>query len=239
MHVRALFGVVAAIAVALLVGSAQGAADLHSKEFVQGAIATFSDCPFDGATQPICHDYRVYYARIDAAVDGGPTNRGKEPFTTVLEIFTIDVAADELISYEFGETADVDGTYDKTHLRFAQMGAPTPMPLYELDLASGEVAATGRTATLDPMNWTGTGERIVSGNDGPLLEELGLARHFGGRCETLNFHAHQKLRAAGVTPLGLRIDGTAVAAPFQSDPPGYVINHWFHAVRVSKNCAEP
>ena len=36
--------------------------------------------------QPICTDYKVWYARLDLAIDGGPTNRGKQPFIALVEI---------------------------------------------------------------------------------------------------------------------------------------------------------
>jgi hypothetical protein len=237
VRARVAFGVVVALFVAFLVGNAQAGADYHSKEFVQGAITTFSDRPFDAPiTQPICRDYRLFYARIGFNDGGGPTNRGKEPFRAVLEISTFDVVAEELIALEVGDTTDVTGSYDKTHLKFARMGAPGPIELFNVDLATGETTPSGRTATLGSVTWTGSGDLSVFGNDGPFLEEIGLARHFVNACELLNFHAHQKLRPAQVGSLPLSIDGAAVSAPFHNDPAGFIINHWFHIVHVAKNC---
>ena len=140
-------------------------------------------------------------ARIDVAFDGGPTDRGKDPFTAILEIFTFDTVAEELVAYEFGETADVTGAWDKTQLRFAQMNASGPIQLFSVDLATAVVTPTGRTAALGSIGWTGAGDMAVYGNDGPVNAESGLSRHFVTRCELLNAHAHQKLRPAEVTSL--------------------------------------
>ena len=152
----------------------------------------------------------------------------------MLEISTFDVVAEELIALEVGNTANVTGSYDKTHLEFARMGAPAPIERFNIDLATGQSTPSGRTATLGPVTWTGSGDASVFGNDGPFLEEIGLARHFVNSCELLNFHAHQKLRPAQVGPLPLSIDAAAVSAPFHT--PGFIINHWFHVVHVAKSC---
>lgn len=217
-------------------GQAQAASDFHTREYAKGALATFSNCSFNPDDPPatrFCVDYRVFYAQIAFTADGPPKGQNKTPFAAIVEIFTFDTVTDELVSLETGWTSDVTGIFDETHLRSAQMDAPGPIQLMNIDLSTGEATPSGRTATLGPMTWTSVTDRFQHGNDGPSFD---MPKHISNSCETANFHAHEKFRLGTVEGDPPIIDGTPVEAPFVDE--GVIFNSKFYSIHVTKeNCA--
>jgi hypothetical protein len=229
--------------VALVVAGASGAdVSLVSKEVADGANGAFSDCPPDAppADGQICHDYVVQYLRFDRAVDGGAIHPRSAPFRASLEIFVsrYDAASDsfDLLALEVGDTTEVTGSYDETHLSFASMHAHAPIELLSIDLATGDAVPNGDVAVLGSMTWTAIGtDRFVFGNDGPGND--GLPRHFTNGCVAANFNAHQTIRPATLDATVPLIDGRPVAAPYRSDPEGAIFRDWFHnIVVVNQHC---
>lgn len=227
------------LALALFVAPAQAGVDVITKEFAQGANTAWSDCPWGDvapADGQICQTYSVFFARFDGTSGGGGLDR-RLPLDASLTIsserFHAESDSFELVAVEAGDTTNVTGFYDAARLRFAHMDAPAPIALSRVDLATGDLTPTGHTATLGAMTWTGYGDVIVFGNDGPGLGGLG---HFADRCATANFNARQRIRPAKISATRPTIDGVAVEAPFIPDPPAAILDGVFHVMVVAHHC---
>src|SRR5215207_8493650 len=146
---------VATMAAALVLASgpqakAANTNNFHFRHPAQGAKADYSTCTFPPGTVPpnirVCHDYTVWYLRAPRVFGGGALGMAKEPFAAVFEDFKWrpgrDPTEDRIISYEAGGTADVVGSYDKTHLASARFDGAT-VEMNKVDLQTGEATPTG------------------------------------------------------------------------------------------------
>src|SRR5215211_6340686 len=210
----AMILLVAAMATAIVLASGPQAKAANSHNFHirhpgQGALIYYSTCPFDDGTIPpnisVCDDYSVWYLRETWAFGGGALGMAQQPFVAIFDHARWDVNQDRLISYEFGETPDVVGSYDKTHLSYAHFDATT-VEMNDVDLQTGEATPTGETLTLGPFTWTAATGIYRFGNDGPVFDDENP--DLRDRCHTTVSHAHQRFRIAHVsgTVEGLQLD---------------------------------
>jgi hypothetical protein len=241
---------VAAMATAIVLASgpqakAANSHTFHSREPAQGANALYSTCPFDDGTIPpntsVCDDYLVWYFRANPVLGGGALGMAQQPFVARFEHFRWDVIEDRLISYAFGETPDVVGSYDKTHLSYAHFDGAT-VEMNNVDLQTGEATPTGETVTLGPFTWTAATGIYRFGNDGPTFDDE--APDVRDRCHTTVTHAHQRFTIAHVrgTVEGLQLDTLYTQQFLPGQPentPGAIFNNHFHVIDVAhggKNC---
>ena len=244
---------VAAMATAIVLASGAQAKAANSHTFhyrhpAQGALIFYSTCPFDGPLPPntsVCDVYSVWYLRATNVIGGGALGMAQQPFVVLFDHARLDVKEgeeDRLISYEFGQTPDVVGSYDKTHLSYAHFDATT-VEMNNFDLQTGEVTPTGETVALGPFTWTAASSVYRFGNDGPALE--GYPPNVRDRCHTTVFSAHMKFRVAHVTGAieGLQLDNLYTRSPsLPGEPentPGTIINNAFRVIDVvhgGKNC---
>src|SRR5215203_3593859 len=241
--------VVAAMATAIVLASGPQAKAANSHTFHlrhpgQGALAIYSTCPFDGPLPPdisVCDYYTVWYLRETWVFGGGALGMAQQPFVAVFQHEKWDAKEDRLLSLEFGETPDVVGSYDKTHLSYAHFDAVT-VEMNDFDLQTGEATPTGETVTLGPFTWTAATGIYRFGNDGPELDNL--PPNVRDRCHTTVSHAHQKFRIAHVTGTveGLQLDTLYPNHWLPDQPentPGAIFNNSFHVMDVAhggKNC---
>jgi hypothetical protein len=247
---------VVAMATAIVVASGQQAKAAnslndHFRHPGQGAQAVYSNCPFQGPLPPntsVCDDYDVRYQRSTAVFGGGALGMAQQPFVVIFQHFTWDVSGDgqnendwRLNSYERGETADVVGSYDKTHLASAHFDGAT-VEMNKEDLQTGELTPTGETVTLGPFAWTAATGIYRWGNDGPSLEDL--PPYVRDRCHTTVSQAHMRVRMAHVTGTveGLQLD-TLYTNQWLPDQPentaGAIFNNDFQVIDVAhggKSC---
>jgi hypothetical protein len=240
---------VAAVATAIVLASgpqakAANSNNDHFRHPAQGALALYSTCPFDGTLPPntrVCDDYTVWYLRSTTVLGSGALGMATQPFVAAFEHFKWDGIEDEPISLEWGETPDVVGSYDKTHLSYAHFDGAT-VEMNNVDLQTGELTPTGETVTLGPFTWTAATGIYRFGNDGPVLESL--PPNVRDRCHTTVSQAHQNFRVAHVTGSveGLELD-TLYPSQFLPDhpenTPGAIFNNSFHVIDVAhggENC---
>ena len=120
---------------------------------------------------------------------------------------------------QHGDTADLVGSFDETHLLSASVRAAVPMD--------------DGTHRLIDLVWDGrSSPRHTDGNNGPFNQSSGTPRHYADRCVTFNAHAHQTYRAN--TPITGTVDGIGAdefphVAPF--DP--FISRGWFSVVFVT------
>jgi hypothetical protein len=137
----------------------------------------------------------VFYIRYGVSFTSRPLGRATQPFVAAFEHTSTLVRPDgtaELLSYEYGETADVVGSYDRTHLTSAYMDGAT-IEMNDVDLGTGELTPNGKTVTLGPFTWTATTDIYRFGNDGLLGN---LPPDVRNRCQTTVSNTNQKLTAA-------------------------------------------
>ena len=240
---------------ALLVAGAVTAPDaavavgppLHFKEFSQGAVVSWTSCP--GEEPPpvptVCHEYKVWYFRGDGVVEEGavgPLDRAKAQFQVQYEDLEHLSVPDEEgvdLSWTLGESADVVGYYDKTHLTRAGMNAVT-LPLTRFDIVTGAETPAGNVS-LGAFAWTAASPVYTFGNDGPVFDDR---PHESTRCETFNANAHQRFTLGSVTGTvdGVPISDLATIPQVPDLEPagavGGIFNNWFRIVDVDKGCAE-
>lgn len=244
---------IAAVVVALVVTSslpptpraaAANSDNFHFRHPAQGALASYRTCPNEGPLPPnttVCEEYVVWYLRTTYVFGGGALGMAQQPFVAALEHFTYDANEPRVISYEYGETTDVVGSYDKPHLSSAHFDSAT-IEMNEVNLQTGEVTPTGETLTLGPFTWTAATGIYRYGNDGPALEFY--PPNVRDRCHTTVSFAHQKFRVAHVTGSveGLQLDTLYPNDWLPDQPentPGTIFNNWYHVIDVAhggKNC---
>ena len=188
----------------------------------------------------------MWYFRNGVSIAGGSLGRATQPFVALYTHLRYQVSPGEDLSFEFGVTTDVVGSYDKIHLTSAHMDGAT-VEMNDVDLQTGEVTPTGETVTLGPFTWTAATSTYRSGNDGPDLDEL-MPPNVRDRCHTTVSQAHQKLTRAYVTGT---VDGVPISTYYgesadttelpgaPEDAHGAIFNSWFRLVDVAhggKNC---
>ena len=135
-------------------------------------FADFGNCP-DVPEPPagtVCTETHIEVFREAVAVGGGSVAGPKTPWSAFLSKATLTfgpdgdfVVSDERIGFlPVIDPADV--TYDQQHLAFASLKAEIPWE-------------DGGTSSVD-FTWEAISDRFLYGNDGPTLDEFGLARKF-------------------------------------------------------------
>jgi hypothetical protein len=215
-----------AVGIAVLAAASAGvsrAGDPYtSREPVYGVMqASFGDCP-DVEVPPagtVCTDTLVIFFRGDFLEGGGaPLTKKLAPWHYFLESDTVSFTGapePDLVDVRigFGELPEGAASSDDLKLSSASVNA-----LLALDDGTN-VTFTG--------TWTATTDRFTYGNDGPN----GGVVHTGGRCLTVNIHAHQKFRYGRMTGT---FAGQAVQSyPRADDSSAAIFNNRFRYIEVS------
>jgi hypothetical protein len=184
--------------IGLLVGASFGipsaasaAAELKINHFGTGAVAAYATCTPQPNGDEFCEQFVVTYGRAGSTRDGEAHSQPGVALEHFEAFIHSDGTATEVV--ETGFTEDVNGSYDRSHLKFARMGGAT-LALNDVDPVTGELTPNGRSATLGPFEWIAASGIHVFGNDGPF--GFGLPRHVVDRCGTQIENAHAELGPA-------------------------------------------
>lgn len=186
--------------------AAQGQVTIDRETVDAAAVFQTSSCPFGDWAPTVdteCEDWLVLLYR--ASPDSRQHNR--TPLRVEYRHGRVVVHPDlsvDVLEEQHGDTADLVGSFDETHLLSASVRATVPMD--------------DGTHRLIDLVWDGrSSARRTAGNNGPFNQSSGTPRHYADRCITFNAHAHQTYRAnTGITGSvdGVGVDEFPYVAPF-------------------------
>jgi len=180
------------------IGAATATADpgnatiLRVKQPAAGGEAFFGNCP-DVEFPPVgtvCQESYVIVFRETRVLGGGSNAPSQAAWSMYAQTYTLSFSTP-------------DGPPD--FLEFADGFTDHGVVASSDDQRVSSLTAAARVGLSDGSTfdfrgtWSGVGDRWVYGNNGPLNDAEGVARHSVSKCETVNANAHQTGRNATMT----------------------------------------